>query len=344
MDGGEILEISCPNCHSPIREEHLIAVLGETGFIKYVLDRAFFRQWQDTLVRCARNETTTATNNDYNVSNKEIFETLKQQEEIMVLHHHHPGQCKELQEATREMIARQRRELKTTLSSSSSRNNKVHRSQAVLSLLATANTIPCPKLLWMLPITERSSSSSEPLPCRWKVFFLCEKTHCLANPETPLELDGQHWLRSLTPVLKVSMIALTIAEASLDGIPLGGISDTLQGVMSIYNEMLSDVWSDAETDTKELGKIWKEMETFITAGRRKNDDDDELEWLTDDRIARWKGMTGRAHRLFSDVALKSEYRRLWEPHMKVDVVQNRVIWVAKDCIVESSPPSAASSG
>ena len=52
--------------------------------------------------------------------------------------------------------------------------------------------------------------------------------------------------------------------------------------------------------------------------------------LTDRKVAQIKRLTGKSRRFFSEKAMKMEHRACWEPHMKVDVHEGRVAWVAKN--------------
>jgi len=206
-------------------------------------------------------------------------------------------------------------------------NNRSERSQAVLSLLAIGNTIPCPKLLWMLPEEMKDGKLrrflKNPIKHKWKVFFICEKTFQLANPNSPmiLELDRQ-WLRNLAFLFKASVVALKIAGeiTAFAGFPLGGIANTLAGTISECNKMFLGVMRDFElgafSDAKEELKTYEEM--------------DRSQFDNDKTVARMMCLTGQAFRFFSEVALKSENKKNWEPYMTVEVVQDKVVWVAKE--------------
>jgi len=322
---GESPDIACPisSCQMPFCDEHVLAALGSTKYKEHIHNRVSFRRWQDALVDVFH---TTAASSVGGVSNRDVFELLKQQEELLLSV---KVSTQERMCEIREIVVNQLRKLKML-------DNNIERSQAVLSLLATGDTIPCPKLLWMRPAEDTNAPSlssflKRPFKRRWKIFFICEETHRLANPESPLELElDRQWLRNLAPLLKASMVALKIAGVVTDGNPLMPLlsSSHRESVMSEYDEMLHEVMSDSDLDAfsdtsvEELG-VYEEIEKLT--------DCDKIE-VTDDKAAHMKCLTGHAYRWFSELALRPEHRKQWEPYMKWEVVRGKVVWVAtREC-------------
>jgi len=172
--------------------------------------------------------------------------------------------------------------------------DKAGRSRAIQTFFASGDEILCPKLLWMLPDKIPESQFEG----KWKIFFICEKTYRLANPETPLELElSRQQFRKISPLLKAPIAALKVG-GTVSGIPLppipGGTPATLDRVAAEYDRMLES------TD-------------------RKGSDG-----------AMTKQSTGQAYRFLCELALEPENRSRWEPFMSVEVVEGKVAWVAKE--------------
>jgi len=108
-------------------------------------------------------------------------------------------------------------------------------------------------------------------------------------------------------------------------LPLPSLSATLDGTMSDYEGMLLEVMNDSSlkgvSDAMgELG-VYEDIEKFVKV--------EGVGWLSDNKAANMKRLTGQAYRLFSEVALDHKNRLLWEPYMKWDVVGDKFVWMAK---------------
>mmetsp|Transcript_1063 Transcript_1063/g.2647 ORF Transcript_1063/g.2647 Transcript_1063/m.2647 type:complete len:534 (+) Transcript_1063:1-1602(+) len=310
--------IVCPirNCKQPFDGETLKEVLGEKGYEEYIGSLTYFEGWRDAVVEMARRH---APGMGGDVSNEEIFRVMQRMEARM------DAMSVSAQMANQEIRAM----LLASLRMLGGINNKLERSQAILSLLATGETIPCPRLLWLLPCERDCSKITEflraPFKCKWKIFFVCEKSHRIANPHTPMEMWlCRQWIRNLAPLVKLSLIALRIAGCMSGFPPLPGFKD-LNLVIPEYEEMLVNVVKDENlqdiaTEMKDVG-VFEEMERFV--------DKQGTEGLSAERVACVRRLTGQSYRRFSEQARQRENLSCWEPYMETETVKNRLVWIAK---------------
>jgi len=205
----------------------------------------------------------------------------------------------------------------------------------MFSLLAHWDTMPCPKLMWILPCKfgvsqiRRWIQQKKPFKCKWNLFFVCGKTFRVANPNTPmnLELDVQS-LKRFAPFFMASFVSLRIAGSSTaSGLPLPKGSKSLNDAIIEYKAMLLDAMRD-ETSNAELS-MFEELANFLDDKPRRK------EWLTREQLLQIQRLTGSSYELFGLEAMKQGDR--WKPLMEIEVVRSFPMWV----VVDTSPAAFA---
>jgi len=222
-----------------------------------------------------------------------------------------------------------------------------------LSALIKGETVPCPRLIWMVP-TKMEYDNRQSLRSRldtifqhpWHIYFICEKEFRIANPDTPMvmHLDRQ-WLRYLAPLWKASLVIISLASISVGVLPLPPIfASSQEAAMLAYDEMMRNVIADEDLnaisdENDELG-IYEEMENVLTR--------EGMEEPSQGRRC-LMCLTGASYDFFMKEALKEENRKTWESCMHVGSVQGRPAWIANDTTTSSahagySPAGSGPSG
>jgi len=207
--------------------------------------------------------------------------------------------------------------------------NTIQDARDLMSFLATGQTLPCPKLVWMVPGKLNGFKKMlKPIKSKWKVFFICEKNFCLANPDTPLELElTRQCIRRLAPVLKVSLIALGIAGSIairiLTGLPMPSDFISCDDTIKKYEDMLLEVMADESMEAicknMEESGVFAEMDKLFGSEEERKD-------LVRKKLIHMRQLTGKSYEYFSEKA--REHKDRWEPLMKIEVIRGIPLWVA----------------
>jgi len=129
----------------------------------------------------------------------------------------------------------------------------------------------------------------------------------------------------LAPILKASLVTLKIA-GGVSGLPVPPMFESTLDFLPQYESMLSDVMEDddlkAIVDSMNELEVYKEMDKFVVG--------DRVEWLAESNAAQLKQLTGESYRFFSEEARKPENLQKWESLMRIEKIQDQLVWVAKN--------------
>ena len=205
------------------------------------------------------------------------------------------------------------------------------RSQALLSFLCTSETIPCPKLVILVPqqhdtsntlnfasIFQRRPRVKKPFDCTWRCFFVCQDSFQVANQRAPMEIRlDRLLLKQLAPLLKASLVAIALACGSMSNLPLElpfpeiGLKEN----MAEFDLMYKDVSKDNDYD------VVANLDYWILAAKAQT--------LTDPVLLKMRRLVGKSFRAFSLIAMDQENRWCWEPTIEPHPVDGRAVWVLK---------------
>jgi len=307
---GKNMSIVCPidNCRKGFDGLKLKQALGESRYNDYVVRLEFLRNWQETIVDTIQKIVRDA--------NKDVLQAFRHREDrFMSINKNNQEDMKEVKKSLLDHMET----LRTV-------EDGVARAQGVLNFLATGDSIPCPKLVWLVPCETDCNTLISllkiPVMSSWKLFFVCEKSYKLANPDSPIKLElHRQWLRNFAPILKASLVALEIAGAVKGLTVPPTFRKTTDEFMRRYDSMLTVVMNEqslkAVTDPANESQAYKAIGTLTETKNWKN-------------VAQMKLLTGESYRFFSEIVNEPERRKKWEPLMKIEKVQGRLVWVAKD--------------
>mmetsp|Transcript_4055 Transcript_4055/g.9212 ORF Transcript_4055/g.9212 Transcript_4055/m.9212 type:complete len:500 (+) Transcript_4055:1424-2923(+) len=300
-------DIVCPidNCRHPFEGMKLIQALGETRYNDYVLYRAYLGKWRETVAKVVRE----VVSEEWLSSNTEILQGLDA---------NNISNQVERREI-REMLVDLRTRLKSL-------ENKAERAEVFFKFLAAGESILCPKLIWMVPNPtgeqpDLASFFKKPFKCNRKIFFVCERSYCLANPETPIEMAlDRRWLKRVAPLLKASVVLLKVVGTSTN-IPL--FNSIADAISSYTDNVMEDPELESITDIMDELGVFKAIENFVDDGK-----DSDGSSLADEDVAMIERLAGESHRFLAEEAQKPPNLLKWARFMEVDVVGKRVVWVA----------------
>lgn len=197
-----------------------------------------------------------------------------------------------------------------TLDAIRSIQNQLDRSLAALAFLATGETIPCPKLVWVEASEKNKANlrdiATKPFQQAFQkeidVYFLCEEDCVIAHPSPMTMHVNKNCVKYLIPIIKVSIIALKVAGLS-QGIvvPLPDLED--------QSAFLNDVLINELTDRrmKELLDDAEKMYSNLINGF-------DLD-IGSERVNVVRKLIGESYSELSKRALKEKHYKKWNPYM-----------------------------
>ena len=215
--------------------------------------------------------------------------------------------------------------------------DNLERSKAVLSFLATGDTIPCPKRAVMIPRSNhnwlqaffvnpwhRLWKCENPIQTNreWHIFFLCDETNQIAHPNTPMvvELDRE-WVRRMAPWIKAASIAANIACRVSTDLSLPFSDFEWAKAMGVFKDLYKDAMEEDELEVMHSLETWQEVHTG---------NEDQLTNPEDsDRLLHMKRLTGASYRAFSTDAILEKNRCCWSKYMELQISNDEIMWVAK---------------
>ena len=208
----------------------------------------------------------------------------------------------------------------------------IEKSQALLSFLCTAEGIPCPKLIVLVPQCKEESNTfagivnlfqrrqriQNPFECKWHCLFVCQATFRIVNSQCPMEIDlDRERMQSLAPLLKASLVAISLVYRNTQSLPLElpfpGIG--LKDNMAEFDLMYKNVSEDEDYD------IVASLDRWVVA-------EDAETWSPRD-LLKMKRLVGKSFRAFSDLARQVENRWCWETAIEPCPKDGRVAWIVK---------------